>query len=188
MQNLTDMMAVGLTLIFIVSLASVNAVKNDGKIADVKKKAVKPADALLPASAGESKLAPISGIRSRTPLSACGMPQGVGISTRLLPPKDGEKFSDAEFLALDPHGIQSKNFLNATSRIGHPSNTSSRLKNHQLRSDPIVPRTITVNNTPFMVSPHGMHELERPFEMQTISPEALVQHRAKQLKRPTARA
>lgn len=170
---LSDVTAVGLAALFIIALSQLNPVKNDGKLTDVSLM-TSPTKAM--AAGGEpaaivdgQQLASISGIRNRSPLSSCGVPQGVGISTRLLPPKDAEKFDDSEFLALDAQGLAAKNFLSASARIGHPASTSSRVQNHQLRSEPVVERTISVTNTPFNVSPHGAHAVERGFEIQTLS-------------------
>lgn len=179
---LSDVTAVGLAVLFIIALSQLNPVKNDGKLTDVSLTSLKTEQAV--AAGGEpaaivdgQQLASISGIRNRSPLSSCGVPQGVGISTRLLPPKDAEKFDDSDFLALDAQGLAAKNFLSASARIGHPASTSSRVQNHQLRSEPVVERTISVTNTPFNVSPHGAHAVERGFEIQSLSKSDIEQYK-----------
>lgn len=165
---LSDVTAVGLAALFIIALSQMNPIKNDGKLTDMMQKGGD--DRGEPAAIVDGQpLASISGIRNRSPLSSCGVPQGVGISTRLLPPKDADKFDDSDFLALDAQGLAAKNFLSASARIGHPASTSSRVQNHQLRSEPAVERTISVMNTPFNVSPHGAHAVERGFEIQSLS-------------------
>lgn len=179
---LTDLAAVGLAGAFVYGLSRMNPVHNEGKLREMMDIGKKPSTANSGAN-GEPHglvkgvMAPVEGIRNRTPLSSCGLPQGVGISTRLLPPKDGEKFDDSEFLALDAQGLVSKNFLSATARLGMPANTSNRVKSHQLRSEPTVERSINVGNTPFYVSPHMGTELQRPFELQHLSNAEFMEYR-----------
>jgi hypothetical protein len=166
---MNDVTAIGIAAAFVIGLSQMKPVRNEGKLSDIMatdqhSKGVEPRGVST-----EPPLASISGIRTRNALSSCGMPQGVGISTRLLPPKDAAKFDDSEFMAVDPNDLVAKNFLTATARLGNPTNTSNRIRNHQLRSDPLVERSITVKNTPWQVSPHTTHDIERPFELQTLN-------------------
>lgn len=169
---MNDVTAIGIAAAFVIGLSQIKPVRNEGKLSDMLgmgggKQSNGGGEPR--AVSTEQPLASISGIRTRNALSSCGMPQGVGISTRLLPPKDAAKFDDSEFMAIDPNELVAKNFLTATARLGNPTNTSNRIRNHQLRSEPLVERSITVKNTPFQVSPHTTHDLERPFELQTIN-------------------
>lgn len=165
---MNDVTAIGIAAAFVIGLSQMKPVRNEGKLSDIT--ATGQSAAVEPRGVStEPPLASISGIRTRNALSSCGMPQGVGISTRLLPPKDAAKFDDSEFMAVDPNDLVAKNFLTATARLGNPTNTSNRIRNHQLRSEPLVERSITVKNTPWQVSPHTTHDIERPFELQTLN-------------------
>lgn len=174
---MNDVTAIGIAAAFVIGLSQMKPVRNEGKLSDMLGMGGGKQNASAGGNGGgvrgvstEPPLAPISGIRTRNALSSCGLPQGVGISTRLLPPKDAAKFDDSEFMAIDPNDLVAKNFLTATARLGNPSNTSNRIRNQQLRSEPLVERSITVKNTPWQVSPHTSHEIERPFELQTVNP------------------
>ncbi|KAJ1619390.1 hypothetical protein T492DRAFT_890391 [Pavlovales sp. CCMP2436] len=144
-------------------------IRNEGKLRDMDSIAPRSPPSGEPGAIVTGTLAPISGVRTRTPLSSCGLPSGVGLSTRLLPPKGGETFDDSEFVSLDPQGLVAKNFLSASARMGNFTTGSNRIKNQQLRSEPVVERTLTLNNTAFGISPHMTQEYERPFEMQVVN-------------------
>jgi len=187
---LSDITALGLAAAAILCLAQTNPIKNEGRLKEVMDFVRKPSknegsdmmvdvgtkpkrSGVEPRGIVKGALAPVEGIRTRTPLTSCGLPQGVGISTRLLPPKDGEKFDDAEFLALDAQGLVSKNFLTARARIGgFEMSSGNRIKNLQFRAEPVIERSINVGNTPFNVSPHFAHVVERPFELETVPAQA----------------
>lgn len=181
--NFTDVASIGLTAAFVYGLAQMAPLQNEGALADVRGETslMSGGGSADPMGIVTGALAPVTGIRSRTPLAACGMPQGVGISSRLLPPTDADTFDSSEFTKLDAQGLVAKNYLTATSRIGFPTVDTTRCKNNQLRSDPVVPVTLTVNNVPWGVSGYTGTEkpIERPFEVQTIDSAEYMQQTKK---------
>lgn len=195
-----DFAALAMILGFVALVANA-PVANKGALSDVPKKmdpalegpsgpkagrkgvAAAAGELAAAGTSGGLATAPVTGMKAREPLSACGAPQGVGISTRLLPKSDAEKFADADVVGVvNAQGLAARNFLSPEAVIGHPSNTSSRIKSHDLRSVPVVEKTLTTSNTPFGVSPHQVQELQRPFTFGTLGKSDFDAYR-KQLKK-----
>lgn len=114
-----------------------------------------------------SDFASADGISSRDPNVMCSVTPPQMISTSLLP-TDGE-MSDADFIGITPEKLQGINFLSSGWQIGRDTQANSmRNASHDLRSEPLNPRLLTVDNNSFSNTTISNYQ-RREFEPQTIN-------------------
>lgn len=107
------------------------------------------------------------GITSRDPNVMCQVTPPQMISTSLLP-TTGE-MSDADFIGITPEKLQGINFLSSGWQIGRDTQANSmRNASHDLRSEPLNPRLLTVDNNSFSNTTISNYQ-RREFEPQTIN-------------------
>lgn len=107
------------------------------------------------------------GISSRDPNVMCSVTPPQMISTSLLP-TDGE-MSDADFIGITPEKLQGINFLSSGWQIGRDTQANSmRNASHDLRSEPLNPRLLSVDNNSFSNTTISNYQ-RREFEPQTIN-------------------
>lgn len=124
---------------------------------------------VVAAQAGrEAQLAPVADMPSRDPnVSSCAMEPPQMLSTSLLP-ADNQPMSDADFVGITPEKLQQVNFLSTGWALGRDTQSNTlRNPSYDLRSEPINPQTLSLNNNSFLNSTIGFPDVKRPFEMQS---------------------
>jgi hypothetical protein len=115
------------------------------------------------------EFAPADGVKGRDPNVSCAVPPPQMLSTSLLP-ANAEAMSDADFVGITPDKLQNVNLLSAGWSLGRDTQSSSmRNPSHDLRSEPVNPQTLTLENNSFLNSTITHPEFQRAFEPEPVA-------------------
>ena len=111
--------------------------------------------------------ASVSDIKGRDPNAACNVQPPQMISTSLLP-SSGE-LTDGDFIGITPEKLQGINFLSSGWALGRDTQGNTmRNPSYDLRSEPLNPRILNVENNSFSNSTIESYE-KRAFEPEVVN-------------------
>ena len=110
--------------------------------------------------------AAVEDIKGRDPNAACNVQPPQMLSTSLLP-SSGE-LTDGDFVGITPEKLQGINFLSSGWALGRDTQGNTlRNPSYDLRSEPLNPRLLTVDNNSFSNSTIENYQ-KRAFEPEAV--------------------